>query len=152
MRKIFWYETDIGKIGIVEERSAITNLLFDTDQIPENISMDETKVLSQAGTQLTEYLSGVRKMFTLPLAPKGTSYMQNVWDRLRSVPYGDTRTYKEIAEIMGNPHGSRSVGLACSHNPIPIFIPCHRIIGSDGSLTGYRGGIRIKSLLLELER
>lgn len=152
MKKIFFYQTVIGKIGLVEENDAITHLLFEQYPIPDDAIPEETALLHQAGMQVIEYLSGARKSFTIPLAPAGTPFMQKVWVELRSVPYGETRTYGQIAKKIGNPGASRAVGLANNRNPIPLFIPCHRIIGSDGTLTGFRGGLPLKSYLLDLEK
>lgn len=152
MKVIHFSQTDIGRIGIVEYQGGITNLYFETDQIPDDVIPGETELLSRADNQLTGYLTGKRNKFTLPLAPEGTPFMLTVWDELRNVPYGETRSYRQIAENIGNPGAFRAVGLANNRNPIPLFIPCHRIIGSDGNLTGYRGGLPIKSFLLELEK
>ena len=96
-------------------------------------------------------MEGKRKEFTLPLAPVGTEFMIRVWKSLCAIPYGETRSYKEIAESIGNKKASRAVGLANNRNPIPIFIPCHRVIGANGKLVGYGGGLHIKSFLLKLE-
>lgn len=152
MKYIFFYQTAIGKIGIAEKNGSITDLYLEHDQIPDDANLHETEMIHLAGVQVTEYLSGVRKEFSLPLDPKGTPFMQTVWTALCAVPYGETRSYKEIAQTIGNPGACRAVGLANNRNPIPLFIPCHRIIGSDGGLTGYRGGLTVKSYLLELEK
>jgi methylated-DNA-[protein]-cysteine S-methyltransferase len=101
---------------------------------------------------LQDYLAGKRRDFTLPLAPAGTEFMLRVWEVLRAIPYGETRSYREIAQITGNQKASRAVGLANNRNPIPIFVPCHRVIGTNGKLTGYRGGLQTKERLLELEK
>lgn len=152
MKIIYFYQTDIGKIGIAESDNIITNLYFHGEDIPEDAVVNETELLKEAGRQLQEYLAGKRKDFTLPLAPAGTEFMLRVWESLRSIPYGETRSYREIAQSTGNQKASRAVGLANNRNPIPIFIPCHRVVGVNGKLTGYRGGLRIKEQLLELER
>lgn len=102
-------------------------------------------------TQITEYLEGTRRNFTLPLAPQGTPFQQKVWDALRTIPYGETRCYREIAEMIGNPKACRAVGMANNRNPIIILIPCHRVIGRNGSLVGYGCGLDVKQRLLELE-
>ena len=102
--------------------------------------------------ELEEYFAGTRQTFDLPLAPKGTAFQQKVWAALREIPYGQTRSYGEIAAIVGNPKASRAVGMANNQNPISILIPCHRVIGKDGSLTGYGGGTEKKKWLLELEQ
>jgi len=148
---LYFYDTTIGRIGILEERGSITNLYFETDAVPQNIEICETEVVKEAFRQLTAYLAGDMKIFSLPLAPRGTDFMRTVWNILCQVPYGKTASYGEIAIAVGNPSGARAVGMANNRNPVPIFIPCHRIIGADGKLTGYRGGLEVKRKLLELE-
>ena len=103
-------------------------------------------------TQLTEYFAGRRQTFELPLAPEGTPFQQRVWSALLGVPYGETISYGELAARIGRRSASRAVGLANGSNPLPIVIPCHRVIGSNGKLTGYGGGLAIKERLLALER
>lgn len=120
--------------------------------MPQDINIYETSILREAAHQLHGYLSGVHKEFSLPLAPVGTVFMKQVWAILSEIPYSKTVTYKDIAIKIGNPHAARAVGLANNRNPIPIFIPCHRVIGSDGTLTGYRGGLELKQRLLSLEK
>ncbi|HBF36039.1 MAG TPA: methylated-DNA--[protein]-cysteine methyltransferase, partial [Firmicutes bacterium] len=105
-----------------------------------------------AANQLQSYLTGKQKIFTLPLAPAGTGFMLQVWQQLQKIPYGETRSYQAIARAIGNPKAARAVGLANNRNPLPIFIPCHRVIGANGHLTGYRGGLSLKEKLLELEK
>jgi methylated-DNA-[protein]-cysteine S-methyltransferase len=102
--------------------------------------------------QLDEYFAGRRRRFDLPLAPAGTPFQRQVWEALAAIPYGETRTYGEVARSLGRPDASRAVGAANGANPLPIVIPCHRVVGSDGSLTGFGGGLETKSALLELER
>jgi methylated-DNA-[protein]-cysteine S-methyltransferase len=152
MKSIFFYQTDIGKIGIAESDDAITDVCLREEEVPEDAVVRETALLEEAGRQLQEYFAGKRKEFTLPLAPAGTEFMLQVWDSLCAIPYGETRSYREIAESIGNRNAARAVGLANNRNPVPIFIPCHRVIGADGKLTGYSGGLQIKERLLELER
>ena len=112
---------------------------------------DTTPLLLEAERQLREYFSGQRKNFALPLAPAGTQFQQRVWDALCTIPYGETRSYGEIAAQIGSPKASRSVGAANHSNPLLIFIPCHRVIGANRKLTGYAGGLNMKSALLALE-
>jgi methylated-DNA-[protein]-cysteine S-methyltransferase len=102
--------------------------------------------------QLRAYFAGALRDFTAPLAPQGTPFQQGVWRRLRDIPYGGTISYSELAMRVGNPRAFRAVGLANGQNPIPILIPCHRVIGKDGTLVGYGGGLHIKEKLLALER
>lgn len=108
-------------------------------------------LFAEARRQLAEFFAGTRREFTLPLAPQGTAFQQQVWTALRTVPYGRTASYGEIARAIGNPRGVRAVGLANGRNPLSIVVPCHRVIGSDGSLTGYGGGIERKRWLLAHE-
>ena len=151
MKTIFFYQTSIGEIGLCENNNAITNLYFPEDIIPPGISVVASDLLNEAAHQLRNYLAGVQKVFTLPLAPTGSQFMTAVWQQLPMIPFGKTRSYQEIAQAIGNPKASRAVGLANNRNPIPIFIPCHRVIGANGRLTGYRGGLLLKEKLLALE-
>lgn len=147
-----FYESDLGRIGITENDGKITNVYITGDELPGDTQLCETPLLKEAVRQLKSYFAGELKEFTLPLEPNGTAFMKQVWSALCEIPYGKTATYKDIAEKVGNPKGARAVGLANNRNPIPIFIPCHRVIGADGSLTGYRGGLDIKKKLLDLEK
>lgn len=149
---VYFYNTGIGRIGIAEDGTSITNLFFAGDAVQEDYPVRETPLLRDAACQLQQYLNGERRMFTLPLAPRGTEFMQRVYGRLLRIPYGETSTYREIARGIGNARSSRAVGQACRNNPLPIFIPCHRVTGSDGSLTGYRGGLPLKAHLLHREK
>jgi len=149
---IFYYNTDIGKIGIAEKDGMITNLFFDIDEFEEEFVIKETDILKEANNQLQEYLGGRRKEFHLILAPSGTEFRKKVWTSLQGISYGKTKSYKEIAQIIENPKACRAVGSANNKNPIPIFIPCHRVIGASGKLVGYRGGLKVKAHLLELEK
>lgn len=148
---IYFYHTVIGKIGISETDGSITNLYFEEDNLPQNGIQCETLLLAEASQQLDHYLAGKLKKFTLPLAPNGTPFMKQVWTQLSYIPYGQTVTYKEIAIKLGNKKASRAVGMANNRNPIPVFIPCHRVIGANGALTGYRGGLTLKKRLLDME-
>jgi len=145
-------QTAIGQIGIAEENGCITNLYFETDTAPQNVESCETEVIKKAFLELDAYLTGELQTFSVPLAPSGTGFMRAVWTILCGVPYGKTASYKEIAISAGCPKAARAVGLANNRNPIPLFIPCHRIIGADGKLVGYRGGIVIKKILLDIEK
>lgn len=112
----------------------------------------ETGVLKRTKEELLEYLAGERTEFTIPLVPEGTGFQKRVWQQLCLIPYGETRTYGQIAALTGNKKAGRAVGMANHHNPIMILIPCHRVIGKNGKLTGYAGGLSMKEQLLELER
>ena len=148
---LYFHHTAIGRIGIAEDNGSITNLFFETDTVPQYVEMCETELIKEAFRQLEAFLAGELKSFSLPLAPRGTEFMRAVWKILREVPYGKTTSYKDIAIASGNPKAARAVGMANNKNPIPLLIPCHRIIGTDGKLVGYRGGLDVKRKLLELE-
>lgn len=148
----FFYQTDLGKIGITEEDGKITHLYFETDKQPQVMDRSETPILKEASQQLQSYLRGQLREFSLPLALGGTDFMRQVWRHLCEIPYGRTATYKDIAMKINSPNAYRAVGLSNNRNPIPIFIPCHRVIGMDGSLTGYRGGLEMKKRLLDMEK
>ena len=126
--------------------------MYIAEKIPEDINMRETCLLKKANQQLQEYLTGKRKIFDLPLAPGGTEFQQKVWNSLQEITYGKTNSYKDIAKNIGNIKACRAVGMANNKNPILIFIPCHRVIGSNGKLVGYAGGLNVKEKLLEIEK
>lgn len=149
-RKII--DSPIGKIEIIEENDKITEINILKDIKTRNIEQEDTKLLTETEKQLKEYFLGKRTKFTIPLNPKGTVFMKKVWDELLNIPYGEVRTYKEIAEKIGNKNASRAVGMANHKNPIPIIIPCHRVIGSNNKLVGYALGLDVKQYLLNLER
>lgn len=113
---------------------------------------ESSAVSDLANAQLQEYFLGKRHCFDFPIQPKGTPFQLSVWNELRRIPYGETRTYGQIAASIGKPGGSRAVGMACNRNPLWIAIPCHRVVGSNGALTGYAGGLDIKRALLALEQ
>lgn len=113
---------------------------------------DVADIAEQAASQLEEYFLGQRREFTVPVQLAGTEFQHRVWSELMNIPYGETVSYAELARRIGNPAGVRAVAAAVGANPISIFVPCHRIVGSDGSLTGYAGGLRAKRLLLDLEQ
>ncbi len=140
-----------GRFGVEEKEGAVTHLYLNPAGAVLPAEERETPLLAEAMRQLAEYFAGERREFELSLAPEGTPFMRRVWAELVKVPYGATATYGEIAERIGNPGGSRAVGLANNRNPIAIIIPCHRIIGSSGKLVGYAGGVELKERLLALE-
>ena len=135
-----------GSFHIVSDGKAITELYTGTAQETESCP-----ILAEATQQLTDYTNGTREHFDLPVKPKGTVFQQAVWAALQTIPYGETRTYGEIAAQIGNPKATRAVGMACNKNPILMVIPCHRVIGKNGSLTGFGAGLELKELLLNLE-
>jgi methylated-DNA-[protein]-cysteine S-methyltransferase len=148
---VAYRETTIGVIGISEDSGAVTGLFFENATVPLELARGETPLLLEAFAQLGEYLAGARRDFDLPLMPRGTAWQTKCWAALREIPYGETIAYGELARRVGNPKACRAVGMANNRNPLPIFIPCHRVIGADGSLTGYAGGLDIKERLLRLE-
>ena len=152
-----WYINSIlGAICLEEENDALCGVHFCPDGAPELEPLPrrvvETPLLQEAEEQLNEYFAGVRREFDLPLAAKGTPFQQAVWAQLHKIPYGEVRTYGQLAAALGKPKARRAVGSACHRNPLCIVVPCHRVIGADGSLTGYAEGLEIKEYLLELER
>ncbi|MCD8377585.1 MAG: methylated-DNA--[protein]-cysteine S-methyltransferase, partial [Candidatus Gastranaerophilales bacterium] len=152
MKKLFYYQTLIGKIGIAEEYGLVTDICFITMKQPLKSRLIETDIIRETYEQIKEYLDGNRCEFDIPINPAGTEYQQRVWCELIKIPYGHTKSYKEIACQTGNDNASRAVGNANNKNPIPILIPCHRVISSCGSLSGYAGGVEIKKFLLTLEK
>lgn len=148
---MFFYKTPIGRIGIAENGDAITHLFWGNTVVPKEFEEKETPLLKSAFLQLHAYFNGTRKAFDLPLAPQGTAFQLSVWDALLTIPYGETRSYQQIARQIQKPKACRAVGMANHANPISIFIPCHRVIGADGSLTGYGGGLDVKKRLLDWE-
>jgi len=154
---MFYSYTDspVGRLLLAGSRHALKIVGFsqgskarDTD--PEWERQDEP--FRRVKRQLAEYFAGARRDFALALAPDGTDFQRAVWQALTTIPYGETRSYRQIAEQIGHPHAVRAVGAANGANPIPIIIPCHRVIGADGSLIGFGGGLDAKRYLLDLER
>lgn len=144
----------IGDVRIVERGQHIVQLDLGGKAPYEplaDVADQATPLLLRAFAQLEEYLARLRKNFDLPLAPAGTPFQRKVWDALVQIPYGQTRSYRQIAEAVNSPKGFRAVGMANNRNPIAVFIPCHRVIGADGSMVGYGGGLDIKEHLLRLE-
>jgi len=138
----------VGNLKINAEDGHIVSIDFRAESGDDGNSQP---VLIEAARQLSEYFAGHRKVFDLPLAPGGTAFQQSVWKALAAIPFGDLRSYRDIAEEIGKPNAVRAVGSANGRNPIPIVVPCHRVIGSDGSLTGFAGGLDMKRALLALE-
>ncbi len=148
MKTFYDYETIIGKIFIEADDNFLTQISF------RKLSGKrlETPVIKETITQLEEYFIKKRKTFDLPLKLEGTDFQKSVWNALLTIPYGKTATYKDIAKLIGNEKSSRAVGMANNKNKLPIIIPCHRVIGANGNLTGYAGGLEIKQKLLNLEK
>ncbi len=148
----YTYPTPLGKITLIEDNGFITHLLFAESTSSIDCAYQKSDLLDKANTQLQEYFSGERTTFDLPLRPEGTEFMHAVWQALVDIPYGTTVSYKDIAKKIDRPKAYRAVGMANNRNPLPIFIPCHRVIAANGTMCGYGAGIPIKEYLLRLER
>lgn len=148
-------DSPIGELLLVGDGSALSGLYMQdgaTAHAIEDGWIAADGPFAAARHQLEQYFAGDRTEFDLPLAPAGTPFQLSVWDALRRIPYGETRSYSEIAAAIGRPSATRAVGAANGRNPIAVIVPCHRVIGADGSLTGFGGGVERKRLLLDLER
>lgn len=141
----------VGPLQLEENGQAITRIAFVETKL-ERETAPPTPLLAAAAEQLEAYFAGRLDRFDLPVALSGTPFQGKVWQALRQIPYGETRTYQEIAAAVGNPAACRAVGMANHHNPLAIVVPCHRVIGKNGALTGYAGGLDRKRFLLDLER
>lgn len=148
MKYTFAYWTPLGQIYIAEEDGAVTDLSF---RPIANAHQLETPLILRAAEQMHAYFAGRRHAFDLPLRTTGTPFQNDVWNALLKIPYGETCSYGNIAALIGNPKACRAVGMANNKNPISIIIPCHRVIGANGQLVGYGGGLNIKKALLDLE-
>lgn len=148
MMTYYSYDTKIGTITIICDGNFVSEIRFGNEG--EGIRKN-SYVSNLAIREISDYLDGKRKVFNIKVKPDGTDFQKSVWDLMMKIPYGKTKTYKELAMLIGDPNAGRAVGNACNKNPIPIVIPCHRVIGSDGDLTGYAGGLDIKKYLLNLE-
>ena len=160
-RTMVRHETQLGTFVVVAQDDALVGLWPDDQGRPpidldraaaEPVLPGDVLLLDQAVRQLDEFLAAERTTFDLPLAPRGTVFQQEVWAALRAIPYGSTSTYAQLAVAVGRPAAVRAVGQANGRNPIAIVVPCHRVVGADGSLTGYAGGTPRKAALLDLER
>ena len=161
MRYGQYLETPIGKLFLVAEDGCLVELGIQADgSVPEmgQVGWQEAEVLShekellmRATGQIQEYLAGKRTSFDIPICGKGSEFQKKVWKALCEIPYGETRTYGQIAVAIGNPKAARAVGGACNKNPIMIIVPCHRVIGGNGKLVGFGGGLDMKEKLLTLE-
>ena len=139
-------ETAVGQFTVIADNNAVTHLLFGRHH-----QLTQNDITVKAVTELNEYFAGNRTRFTIPLSPSGTDFQKLVWQQLLKIQWGKTISYGEIAKALNKPGGARAVGMANNKNPIPIFIPCHRVIASNGHLQGYAGGLKMKSDLLKLE-
>jgi len=154
--QIYFHVTDspVGPLLLAADAQGLRRVNFQggTDPLqPGTEWREDAEPFALALTQLREYFAGTRRVFDLPLAAQGTTFQLGVWRALREIPYGETRSYGELARRLGLAGAARAVGVANGANPLPIIVPCHRVIGADGSLTGFGGGLPIKRALLELE-
>jgi len=153
-------DSPIGRLRLIADGDRLVSIWFEhgrdaaraAAREPLDLEERSSEVLERTREQLEEYFAGRRQQFDLPLDPRGTDFQRRVWQRLRSIAYGETTTYGALARELGDPGASRAVGLANGSNPLPIVIPCHRVIGAGGALTGYAGGLDRKVALLELDR
>ena len=150
-------ESPIGQLKLVASDKGLVAILWENDS-PRRVRLsdlqenDEHPVLLETQRQLTEYFAGRRKTFSVALDMRGTPFQKNVWEALLAIPFGETRSYGQLARQLGNPRATRAVGAANGRNPISIIVPCHRVIGSTGKLTGFAGGLETKAHLLNLEQ
>jgi len=153
MTYYFEYNSPVAAIRIIENGKAITSIKFTLTHPnpPSDAEKKETSLIKETYKQLCEYFAGQRTTFDIPLEMHGTDFHKRVWDALRTIPYGETRSYQQIAMMAKCPKGARAVGMANNRNPISIIVPCHRVIGADGSLTGYAAGLPVKQKLLQIE-
>lgn len=151
MKRFCWpMESPIGPLTLWEDEKHLTRLMFGRPEAGE-ACIQETPLMKEAKAQLNAYFAGELQHFDLPLAPKGTAFQKACWRALLEIPYGQTRSYVQQAAAIGNPKATRAVGMANHRNPLPILIPCHRVVGKAGQLTGYAGGLANKAYLLDLE-
>jgi methylated-DNA-[protein]-cysteine S-methyltransferase len=149
-------DSPVGKLRLVASAHALVAVLWEQER-PNRVKLGEMKfdpwypVLIEAERQLTEYFSGARTDFNLPLEPRGSEFQKKVWRALREIPFGETRSYLELAKAVGSAKAVRAVGAANGKNPLSIVVPCHRVVGANGSLTGFAGGLQAKAKLLALE-
>jgi methylated-DNA-[protein]-cysteine S-methyltransferase len=149
-------DSPVGKLKLVASDKGLVAILWKNDKphrvrLSELVADDKHPILLQTERQLSEYFAGKRRSFSLALDIRGTSFQKNVWEALLAIPFGETRSYGQLAKQLGNPNATRAVGAANGRNPISIIVPCHRVIGSSGKLTGFAGGLDVKAHLLNLE-
>jgi methylated-DNA-[protein]-cysteine S-methyltransferase len=154
MKQYCYYQSPLGKLLLIGNEGILEALHFPNAPEQEAIGADwqyDETVFNEVLQQLAEYFAGKRQVFDLKIIPKGTDFQKSVWQELQKIPFGKTASYGEIAERIGNPKACRAVGMANNKNPIPIIVPCHRVIGKNGSLIGFGGGLDLKRQLLNLE-
>jgi methylated-DNA-[protein]-cysteine S-methyltransferase len=149
MQYYYSYRIPIGEIWIVENDNYIVKIKYKIDF--QGMEKKETELMKKTYLQLTEYFTGKRKNFDIPIKLTGTTFQKQVWAALQTIPYGEIWSYKRLAEAVSSPKGYRAVGMANNRNPISIIVPCHRVVGINGDLVGYAGGIDKKKKLLDIE-
>jgi methylated-DNA-[protein]-cysteine S-methyltransferase len=151
-----YFASPVGKLKLVASETGLMAILWENDN-PRRVRLDDLvednhqSILVETERQLTEYFAGKRDVFSIPLDMRGTAFQKDVWRALQEIPFGKTLSYGQIAKLLGRPKASRAVGAANGRNPISIVVPCHRVIGSSGKLTGFAGGLETKAHLLNLE-
>ena len=146
-----YFDSPIGALRLISNGEHLIKVEFEGQYTEDGGTEIDDPVLAACASQLSDYFGGARHHFALPLAAQGTPFQQSVWDVLTGIPYGEVRSYRDVAHRIGKPAAARAVGAAIGRNPLPIVVPCHRVIGSDGSLTGFAGGLAAKTVLLALE-
>jgi len=152
MKYFYKFSYKFCNLFIAENNGVICNVSFNKEAVQNGFEKSETGLIKKVSVQLDEYFNGKRKTFDLPIVLNGTDFQMKIWKSLQKIPYGKTQSYGELAAAIGNPKACRAAGMANNKNPIAIIVPCHRVIGQDGNLTGYAGGLEIKKQLLELEQ
>ena len=148
---VLYRDYPIGTLGLMDDGQGLSRVFLKREGVKYDDPEGETPLTHQAAAELDEYFAHKRRSFTVPLSPHGTEFQRAVWKALRDIPYGQTRTYGEIAGLVGRPKAARAVGMANHDNPLLIFTPCHRVVGKGGALTGFACGLEVKRRLLELE-
>lgn len=141
-------DSPIGTLGLCARDGYLVRIVFGGTDETENAD----PVLHDAKRELNEYFAGKRREFSVPIRAEGTEFQKKVWQALVEIPYGETRSYSDIAQMVGSPKAARAVGMANHVNPIPVIVPCHRVVGKGGKLVGYAGGLDMKTALIELEK
>ena len=149
--RVLYRDTPIGTLGLVDDGQGLSWVFVRGKGAFLETEEGETPLTAWAAAELEEYFAGARRAFSVPLSPHGTQFQQAVWQALRDIPYGQTRSYGEIAELVGRPRAARAAGMAPHRNPLLIFTPCHRVVGKNGALTGFACGLEVKRRLLRLE-
>ncbi|GAA5647611.1 MULTISPECIES: methylated-DNA--[protein]-cysteine S-methyltransferase [Vibrio] len=154
MNRYSIFNSPLGRVTVQANEQGLLGVWFETHTTqPKQLGArdDDFPILVRAIKQLTEYFAGERTVFSLPVAAQGTAFQQQVWQALQAIPYGETWSYQDLANYINNPKAVRAVGLANGKNPVSVIVPCHRVIGKSGKLTGYAGGLERKQSLLKLE-